>query len=97
LISEEELRSRAKDKAQAKVGFYGHLSVYVGVNLLLFFIWLFTGGLQGAFPWFVFPLVFWGIGLIANYLSVFVHTGYLDRMTEQEYNKLKEDQANRKQ
>lgn len=85
------------DRARAKIGFYIHLSVYVGVNLLLFFIWLFTGGLNGEFPWFVFPLVFWGIGLIANGLSVFAHTGYLDRMTEQEYKKLKEEQDNSKQ
>jgi hypothetical protein len=58
---------------------------------MLFLIWLFTGGLA-TFPWFLFPLVFWGIGLAAHYLSVFAHTGYFDRMTEQEYRRLKEEQ-----
>ncbi|MGD0644065.1 MAG: 2TM domain-containing protein [Candidatus Bathyarchaeia archaeon] len=58
---------------------------------------MFTGGFHGVFPWFVFPLVFWAIGLIAHGLTVFAHTSYLDRMTEQEYKKLKEEQGNSKQ
>ena len=84
--------SLAMDFSNTKMGFYVHLSVYVAVNVGLFFIWLFTGGLHGVFPWFVFPFGGWGIGLIAHGLSVFAHTDYLDRMTEQEYRKLKADQ-----
>jgi hypothetical protein len=64
------------------------------VNIGLVFVWLFTGGLHGVFPWFVFVLGGWGIGLVAHGLSVFARTGYLDRMTEQEYKKLKAEQGN---
>jgi hypothetical protein len=65
------------------------------VNILLFFVWWFTRGydIPGAsFPWFFFPLVGWGIGLVAHYVAVFVRTGVIDRMAEQEYRKLREEQ-----
>ncbi len=94
MASDEELRRKARVRAEAKLGFYIHLIVYAGVNLMLFGIWYFTTFLSGNyFPWFLFPLVFWGIGLAAHYLTVFGHTGYLDRMTEQEYRKLKQKQG----
>jgi hypothetical protein len=91
-VSEEELRRRARARAEAKLGFYIHVAVYIGVNTMLFLIWLFTGGLA-VFPWFLFPLVFWGIGLVAHYLTVFAHAGYLDRLTEEEYRRLRQDQG----
>ena len=87
VTSEEDLRSIARHRARAKLGFYIHLSVYIVVNVVLFFVWLFTGGLHGEFPWFIVVVVGWGIGVIAQGLSVFMHTGYLDRKTEQEYKK----------
>jgi uncharacterized protein (DUF486 family) len=98
LVSDEELRSKAIHRARAKLGFYIHLTVYVCVNLLLFFVWFFTRGdtsvPNASFPWFIFPLVGWGIGLIAHGVSVFGNAaGYLDRMTEREYRKLKADQG----
>ena len=98
MSSDDELRRKAKLRAMAKLGFYIHFSVYVGVNVLLFFVWWFTRGdtaiPNASFPWFIFPVVGWGIGLVAHGLSVFGHTaGYLDRMTEQEYKKLKAEQG----
>jgi hypothetical protein len=90
-VSEEELRRQARARAAAKISFYIHLAVYIAVNLMLFLIWLYTSGFYG-FPWFVFPLVFWGIGLLAHYLVAFSHTGYVDRLTEREYQRLKEEQ-----
>ncbi len=89
--SEAELRRKARLRAEAKLGFYIHLAVYAGVNTMLILIWFFTGG-PSVFPWFVFPLVFWGIGLLAHYLTAFVHAGYVDRLTEQEYRRMKEEQ-----
>ncbi len=96
MYSDEDLRRKAKFRAAAKIGFYVHFGVYVIVNVLLFFVWWFTRGdttIPGAsFPWFIFPLVGWGIGLVAHYLAVFARTGIIDRMAEQEYRKLKEEQ-----
>ena len=83
-------------RAEAKLGFYIHFGVYVGVNVMLFFIWYFTRGdtsiPNASFPWFIFPLVGWGIGVAAHYIAVFARTGVTARMTEKEYQKLKEEQ-----
>ena len=88
MISEEKLREEARLRAEVKLGFYIHLGVYSGVNVLLFFIWWFTGG----FPWFVFPLLGWGVGLLAHYLQAFAQISVTDRMAEKEYRRLKEGQ-----
>jgi hypothetical protein len=88
MISEEKLRKEAKLRAEAKLGFYIHLAVYSGVNVLLFFIWWFKGG----FPWFAFPLLGWGVGLLAHFLWAFAQTSVTDRLAEKEYQRLKEAQ-----
>ena len=62
--------TETKTTTEAKVGFYSHLVVFIGINLMLFFIWLFTGG----FPWFAFPLLGWGIGLLAQFMQTFAYT-----------------------
>jgi hypothetical protein len=40
-----------------------HLSVYVMTNIFLVVIWALAGG---GYPWFLFPLFGWGIGLVAH-------------------------------
>jgi putative flippase GtrA len=91
MLSEEKIREKARLRAEVKLGFYVHLAVYSGVNVLLFFIWLFTGG----FPWFVFPLLGWGVGLLAHFLWAFAQTSVTDRLAEKEYRRLKEEQQQR--
>ena len=91
-MSEEELRRKARERAEAKLSVYIHLGVYILVNGLLVGIWWFTGGNTGFFPWFIFPLAFWGLGLAIHALAVFASQGFTDRMTEKEYQKLKEEQ-----
>ena len=90
-MTEEELRKIARKRAKAKTGFYIHLIVYIIVNILLVSIWYFTSDSSGL-PWFVFPLVGWGIGLLIH--GVFAFSGSSlddmeDRMTERELAKLK--------
>jgi hypothetical protein len=84
----EKLRQEARLKAEVKVGFYIHSAVYSGVNFVLFIIWWLTGG----FPWFVFPLLGWGVGLCAHFLRVFAHISITDRLVEKEYQQLIEKQ-----
>jgi len=88
MLSEEELREEIRLRVEEKLGFYIHLAVYSGINVMLFFIWWFTGG----FPWFVFPLLGWGIGLLGHFLQVFAHISVTDRLVENEYQKLIEKQ-----
>jgi len=63
--------------AESKRGFKVHALVYaivmtglVALNALLI---AFTGA---DFPWSVFPLVFWGIGLTFHYFDVFRREGH---------------------
>ena len=94
--SENKLRKIARERAKAKLGFYIHLVVYVCVNALLFTIWYLFTSESGGVPWFIFPLIGWGIGLIAHAVVTFsgISTESLeDRMTEQELAKLKEQQS----
>ncbi len=90
MISDEELRTRAEKRAEEKIGFYTHFGIYALVNLLIFLIWFFTGG-PGSFPWFLFPLLGWGIGIFAHFIGVFKVTGLKERMAEKEYDKLKRE------
>lgn len=85
--SDEELMRVARKRAQDKVGFYVHFTIYVVVNLWLIFIWWYTGD---GFPWFAIVLVLWGIGLVANFVTAFMGTGVTDRMAEREFQKLKQ-------
>ncbi len=87
MATDEELMALARKRAQDKVGFYTHFAVYIVINAMLILIWWFTGA---GFPWFIFVLGFWGIGLVANFVSVFVGTGVSDKMAEREYERLKQ-------
>jgi hypothetical protein len=83
--NEQSVYYQAQRIVRAKLGFYRHLTSYVFVNAMLFVIWLVTqspdvnlGGLHihnRNDPWFLVVLLFWGIGLVAHYLSVFAFPG----------------------
>lgn len=59
---------QAKKHIKELKGFYEHLAAYIGVNLMLVGINLFTG--PGTL-WFIFPMLGWGIGLICHAADVF--------------------------
>ncbi len=66
-MSDEELREIAKKRIEARKGFRMHLLVYLLVNAFLIIIyWINT---PGGYPWFVYPLCGWGIGLAAHALE----------------------------
>ena len=88
MISDEELRRIARDSAKNKVEFYTHFAIYIAVNLLLIAIWYVTTG-PHSFPWFIFPLFGWGIGIVAHYIEAFRGKAYTERLAEKEYQKLK--------
>lgn len=89
-LTEEELYKEAKKRVEEKKNFFMHLAVYVVVNALLVFIWAFTS--DGGFPWFIFPLGGWGIGLLFHFLGAFVFSGQTEwerRAIEREVERLK--------
>ncbi|MFC1972338.1 2TM domain-containing protein [Chloroflexota bacterium] len=69
-MSEEEVYEVAKKRVKAKRDFYAHLVVYVVVNIMLVIIWAFPAG--RGYPWFLWVIGGWGIGILFNFLDVFV-------------------------
>ena len=76
-MSEEQIYEEARKRVEAKKGFFIHFAVYIVVNIMLVLIWAFAAG--GGFPWFIFPLCGWGIGILFHFLGVFVFGGKPDR------------------
>ena len=66
----EEQRQQAIRRIRAKRGFRVHLAVYLAVNALLVLIWALT---SAAYFWPVWPMLGWGIGVVAH--GVGVHVG----------------------
>jgi hypothetical protein len=53
---------------RARTGFYVHLAAYLAVNALLVCVNLLT---TPGRLWFYWPLVGWGVGLLAHALAAF--------------------------
>jgi hypothetical protein len=73
-MDDQEIYQRAKRRVGQIRGFYVHATVYLLVNVLLIGINLLT---SRDHIWFIFPLLGWGIGLLAHGLSVFGLVGFL--------------------
>lgn len=58
-----------------RTAFRVHATVYVAVNLLLIAIWFTTWQLNDAtsYPWFMWVLLGWGIGLAAHFAAARNH------------------------
>ena len=82
---EKERYERAKKRVKQITGFYSHLLVYVVINLIVVVIniqQLKEG--ESYFKWGnFFTLIFWGIGLFAHGLSVFMPTMVLGKNWEE--------------
>lgn len=71
-IEEQELRKKAEKRVEETQGFKANLVSYLLVNLLIFVIWLVVAIAGGTwFPWFLFPLAGWGIGVALHGWSVY--------------------------
>ena len=68
-LSEKDVYDLARKRVKEKKEFYNHVAVYVVINILLVIIWAFTGH---GYPWFIWPLAGWGVGIIFHGFSVFV-------------------------
>ena len=85
--SEQELRAKARKRAENKIGFFVHLGIYIVINVGLWLLWWITT--PDIFPWPFFVTLFWGIGIGAHAVGTFAGDKYTDDLAEREYQKLK--------
>ena len=94
-LSEEEIYKQARKRVEDKKGFYIHLGTYIVINAALVIIWALSGA---GYPWFVWPLFGWGVGLIFHFLSVFVFdkgTAWEQREVEKEAERIRKESGDR--
>ncbi len=87
-MEDNEAYKKAKEKVEAKIGFYIHLGLYIIINAILFII---DKASTPEETWFYWPLIGWGIGLLFHGIGVFVSTSkFRERMIEKEIEKQKD-------
>jgi hypothetical protein len=64
-----ERAARSELVETSRIGFRIHLFVYLAVQVLLVATWWFTSNNGEVMPWFIFPLLGWGIGVVAHYAA----------------------------
>jgi uncharacterized membrane protein len=78
-------REREARQILRRRAWYLHLAVYLAVQATLLGIWALSGG---GYPWFLFPLMGWGIGLVAHGAAAFLLSHPDDIVLEREQRRL---------
>ena len=65
---ERELRQEARKRAQAKLSFFGHLAIYLVVNIVLLMVNLLA---SPETLWFYWAALGWGVGVVAHGATVY--------------------------
>ena len=75
--------------AKRRVSFKYHLATYIIVNIFFWILWYFSkrDSLHEGWPWPIWPMLGWGIGLCFHYLGAYVFPE--ENSVEREYEKLK--------
>ena len=70
-VAREREERRARRHRAARAGFKWHATAYVAVNVGLLLLWaaIWFQRDGGTPPWFIYPLVGWGIGLAVHYVA----------------------------
>jgi hypothetical protein len=75
-MSEEQIYEEARLRVKAKKDFYGHLTSWAVVNVILIIVWALT---SPGYPWFLWPLCIWGVFVLLHYLRTFIFERKSDR------------------
>lgn len=81
-------REREARQILRRRAWWVHASVYVTTNIALVVIWALVGG---GHPWFIYPIVGWGIGLAAHGASAFLLASPQDVVLDREQKRLQRD------
>ncbi len=89
--SDEPLRREAIRRLKKKRDFRAHLLAYVLVNGFLWLVWgiVYAAASGPWFPWPLFPLFGWGIGLVFHAWDVYGRKPFSDEEVERELARLR--------
>ena len=79
----DNIRVLAEQRADAKIKFFKNFKAYVIVNAILAVI---NAIFTPDFWWVMFPVFFWGIGVLVDFLKAFV---FNDRFDTEDYRERK--------
>ena len=86
-MKNQEVYTNAKKMVEARMGFYTHLAVYLGVITLLTIL---NVTVAGEYFWAKWPMIGWGSGVIVHGLLTFVfnsESSLKERLIEKEIQK----------
>jgi hypothetical protein len=81
--------------AQRRASFKKHLATYIVMNLFFWALWYFNrydDHEYSNYPWPIWPMLGWGIGLAFHYMAAYV--SHKENDVENEYRKLIDKQKN---
>ena len=91
-MADEQIMELAKKRVKDKKDFYGHLTAWAIVNIILIIVWAMTD--FGGYPWFIWCLGPWGAGVFLHFVSVFIFSRKSDiGAIEKEVEKIKKEQG----
>ena len=68
---EHRARRERRNRDGNRTAFRIHLTTYIAVQVLIVVVWALVLGLGGtSHPWFLYPLLGWGVGVAAHYAAV---------------------------
>jgi hypothetical protein len=87
-VMDETIEARAKQRVQARSSFLVHVIIFATMNAAFAAIWLVTGH---GYPWFLWPTLMWGVGLVAHLVTLWTGPGSLreERAVEREIQRLR--------
>ncbi len=65
--AESQRQRRERSARGHRQGLRIHATVYAAVQVMLIVVWALTGA---GYPWFLYALVGWGVGVAAHYAAV---------------------------
>lgn len=74
-------REREARLIRRRRAFLVHAAIWAAVNVLLVVVWALAGG---GHPWFLYPLLGWGVGLVAHGASAYLLADADDIVLERE-------------
>jgi hypothetical protein len=83
---EQQLREKAVERLKKKRDFTTHVFIYVAVNAFLVAIWAVTGA---GYFWPIFPILGWGIAVIANAWDVYGRKPFSEEEIRREADRLR--------